>query len=377
MEDSGRYILDEEAVAQATRVERLRVFNERSIVGAVSAFAGIGLLGWVIGISAGWARALAWAVVMTLVEVAIILAGLWCRRGLATERGCPHCLHAHTLLVAVAGLAWGTSVWYVWTPEGHLGYLATMTILVGVAGVSMVTMASYARVTLLFFGGIYLAPLAHVLIYGDPQAAFLMVALVVGFVVQVGYTRALGKVVLRDAAHKARNDAMVERLHDLLIHDPLTGAFSRRYTFEQLDQLVSNHQRHGFSASIIMFDLDHFKRVNDTYGHPTGDSALREAVKAVSAQLRDGDVLGRIGGEEFLALLPMADRASALGLAERLRQTLEATTIVTSAGPLALPASFGVAEIRATDGPSEWFRRVDEALYRAKEQGRNRVEAST
>ena len=114
-----------------------------------------------------------------------------------------------------------------------------------------------------------------------------------------------------------------------------------------------------------MFDLDHFKAINDHYGHPAGDRALREVVRAVNTQLRDGDMLARVGGEEFMAL---ANLRLAI---HRLRQTLESTHIVEGSKKVFLPASFGVAELLPKENFSEWLRRVDAALYQAKDQGRN------
>jgi diguanylate cyclase (GGDEF)-like protein len=237
-------------------------------------------------------------------------------------------------------------------------------------------MSSYATATVLFFGGIYLTPLMHAVPYVSADATIIEVGLVVGLLVQLGYARELGRITTRDVEQSARNAALVERLNELVIHDPLTGAYSRRYTFEQMEQLVSIRQRHGSSASAIMFDLDHFKVINDTYGHPTGDRALCEAVRAVGAQLRDGDLLGRIGGEEFLVLLPKTDMAAARPLAERLRQTLAGASIADGTQTIKLPASFGIAELQAAESQEEWFRRVDGALYQAKNQGRNTVVAA-
>ena len=235
----------------------------------------------------------------------------------------------------------------------------------------MVTMSAYATASALFFCGSYLMPLAHVAINSSQLAQFMVIGLVVGFVVQLGYTRELGRVVLREVEQYVRNAALVDRLNDLVIHDQLTGAYSRRHTFEQLEQLVSTRQRHGFNASVIMFDLDHFKHINDTYGHPVGDRALREVVRIVDTQLRQGDLLGRIGGEEFLVLLPLTDMAAAMLLAERLRKILAETSIVEGGCTIFLPASFGIAELKSAESSSEWFRRVDGALYHAKERGRN------
>jgi diguanylate cyclase (GGDEF)-like protein len=376
MDKSGNYPIDEAALARAVQTGRLRVFNERSIIGAISASAGIALLGWVLWASAGPAAALSWSVLACMVEASILWVGLRCRRALAGDGHPEFWKQMHFVVAAMAGVAWGSSVWFVWTDGDIRSYLAALTILMGVAGVSMVTMSSYATAAVLFFGGLYLTPLLHAALHASPEATFIEVGLLLGLLVQLGYTRELGRVVMRDVEQSARNAALVERLNELVIHDPLTGAFSRRYTLDQMDQLVSIRQRHGTSASTIMFDLDHFKVINDTYGHPTGDRALREAVRAVAAQLRDGDLLGRIGGEEFLVLLPTTDMAAARPLAERLRQTLAGASIADGTHTINLPASFGIAELQAAESQSEWFRRVDGALYQAKKQGRNQAVAA-
>ena len=125
-----------------------------------------------------------------------------------------------------------------------------------------------------------------------------------------------------------------------------------------------------------MFDLDHFKAVNDNHGHPAGDRALQEVVRVVNAQLRDGDLLARVGGEEFLVLLPMTDLKASLMLAERLRQTLAGTAIVENGKTMYLPASFGVAALMTAEGYNDWFRRTDTALHKAKEAGRNTLVAA-
>jgi diguanylate cyclase (GGDEF)-like protein len=270
-------------------------------------------------------------------------------------------------------VVWGSAVWFVWVPGQFIPYLATLTILVGVAGVSIITMSSYAAAAIFFFAGIYLVPLLHEVVYPKAASEFLGIGMLVIMVVQIGYARSLGRMVQRELDQFVRNEALVDRLNALVTHDQLTGAFSRRYILERLEQQVSVRQRHGTAASLIMFDLDNFKAINDHYGHPAGDRALQEVVRAVNAQLRDGDMLARVGGEEFLVLLPMTDIQAAVGLAERLRQTLEATFIVEGTKKIHLPASFGVAEMQPKESFAEWFGRVDALLYQAKDQGRNSV----
>lgn len=376
MSDTLQYVLDEGVIANTALTERLRVFNQRCIVGGISAFAGIGLLAWVIWAAVGWTPARNWAMLISLVEVGIVLAGLRCRRVLDHSGHSPFWLNVQIGLAGIGGVTWGSAAWFIWQDGDTQSYLAALTILIGVAGVSMVTMSSYAKAAVLFFSGIYLTPLIHVLLHPNPLTDYLKIGLVVGFIVQLGYTRELGRVVLHDVEQYARNTALVQQLHDLVMHDQLTGAHSRRYTFDRLEQLVSTRQRHGIAASAIMFDLDHFKFINDAHGHAMGDRVLRETVKAVHAQLRDGDLLGRIGGEEFLVLLPMTDAVAALQLAERLRQTIAATTVEEGATHIQMTASFGIAELKPSENHFEWARRVDGALYQAKAQGRNTVIAA-
>jgi diguanylate cyclase (GGDEF)-like protein len=364
--------LDHDAIALRVEVERVRVFNERSITGALSSPVAIALLGWVLTTQVDWTRGLVWVALITVAELAILYVGLRCRRALAAGSDGRSWLEAHIVLAGICGAVWGTAVWFSWKTGGFIPYLATITILMGVAGVSMVTVCTYTTATILFFGGIYLVPLLHEIVYPKPPATgYIEIGLMIIFAVQVWYARGLKKVVTRELEHFARNHALVERLHALVTHDQLTGAYSRRYILERVEQQVAIRQRHGTPASIIMFDLDNFKAINDHYGHPAGDRALQEVVRAVNAQLRDGDMLARVGGEEFLVLLPMTGTQAAHGLAERLRQTLEATHIVEGTKKIYLPASFGVAEMQPKESFAEWFGRVDAALYQAKDQGRN------
>jgi diguanylate cyclase (GGDEF)-like protein len=125
-----------------------------------------------------------------------------------------------------------------------------------------------------------------------------------------------------------------------------------------------------------MLDLDHFKLINDQHGHSVGDRALSAAVSSAKAQLREGDILGRVGGEEFLVLLPMTSREAAFNLAERLRTALAATPLAEGTQTIQISASLGVAELQPNEAAGAWLRRADQALYQAKATGRNRVVAA-
>jgi hypothetical protein len=134
--------LNETEIARKAAIERIRVFNERSITAAQLAFIGIALMAWVLGSQAGVVRAAIWVSIISLVEVLIVLAGLGCRRALEGDSDSPSCLRAQLVLASLSGVVWGSAVWFVWIPGQFIPYLATLTILVGVAGVSIVTMSS-------------------------------------------------------------------------------------------------------------------------------------------------------------------------------------------------------------------------------------------
>jgi two-component system cell cycle response regulator len=161
------------------------------------------------------------------------------------------------------------------------------------------------------------------------------------------------------------------RLEALLREDALTGLSNRRAILAQLAGAVSGARRHGHPLSIAVLDLDHFKRINDTHGHKTGDDVLIAAARAMAAHMRAEDQLGRVGGEEFLVLLPDTDADAAQHMAERVRAEVAAAPT-----PVPITVSIGLA---TWDGEAadDFLQRADEALYAAKQGGRDRVMAAT
>jgi diguanylate cyclase (GGDEF)-like protein/PAS domain S-box-containing protein len=161
-----------------------------------------------------------------------------------------------------------------------------------------------------------------------------------------------------------------ERLRKLAITDELTGAFNRRHFFELGEGELERAERYGRVTSLAMLDVDHFKRINDGLGHAAGDAALRSLVEVLREVVRSVDVIGRLGGEEFVLLLPETDLGAAAATAERVRRTIAERCAV---GGVQLTVSIGVAERRPTESLSDLLKRADEGLYRAKAGGRDRV----
>jgi diguanylate cyclase (GGDEF)-like protein len=154
--------------------------------------------------------------------------------------------------------------------------------------------------------------------------------------------------------------------------DALTGLYNRRHLDEELIQRHSEARRYGEPLSLLLLDIDHFKRVNDTYGHPAGDIVLREFAAKLRTQLRVGDIAGRWGGEEFLIILPHTDLAGAATLAERIRAATAEAPITVATTPISVTVSGGCC---AGPGgtPAELVDQADTQLYQAKAAGRNRI----
>jgi|GEM_PF-3336539 len=176
--------------------------------------------------------------------------------------------------------------------------------------------------------------------------------------------------VAHDIGDRKAREAELERLAST---DPLTGAANRRHLYQFLDHQLHLRQRYGTATSLVVVDIDHFKTVNDRFGHETGDEVLIRFAGAVRSALRGPDVLARTGGEEFVILAPQTDRAGALAITEKIAETVRGMAVVGVGG---ITASFGVAEAGSGEERDEVLRRADQALYRAKAGGRDRIEAA-
>jgi diguanylate cyclase (GGDEF)-like protein len=162
-------------------------------------------------------------------------------------------------------------------------------------------------------------------------------------------------------------------LRSIAMTDQLTGAASRRAVLQEAERIVARFGRTQNPAALITFDLDHFKRVNDTYGHAIGDVVLRATAECCVGLIRESDIFGRLGGEEFAVLLPDAGLETAWTVAERIRAALQ-TLVIRDEPSVAITGSFGIAALSpAFASAADWLRSADAAMYEAKRAGRNRV----
>ncbi len=178
--------------------------------------------------------------------------------------------------------------------------------------------------------------------------------------------REVSLMTVIDISHEKRTE---KKLKDLSERDQLTGLYNRRYLDMKLNELVEIARNEGRKFSIILFDIDNFKKINDTYGHQVGDEVLIKISEAVKETLRETDIFGRWGGEEFLVILP--DTEEPCAVAERIRKIVESLKFTSN---LKVSVSLGATVYREKDTPESIINRADEALYTAKEKGKNRTE---
>jgi diguanylate cyclase (GGDEF)-like protein len=186
-------------------------------------------------------------------------------------------------------------------------------------------------------------------------------------------------IIVYDVTDIATNSQALEKANNQLEHlsrtDRLTGLNNRGYWQEQLESCYARFRRYQSPAcSLLIFDIDHFKQVNDTYGHQAGDEVIRMCAKTLTACARDVDICGRYGGEEFVVLLSHTNAKGAKVFGERLRRLIEKLTVEHHTDRIKFTISLGICELSDdVTSPKLWLEKADQALYESKENGRNKT----
>ncbi|MCK5915537.1 MAG: GGDEF domain-containing protein, partial [Deltaproteobacteria bacterium] len=168
-------------------------------------------------------------------------------------------------------------------------------------------------------------------------------------------------------------ERQIEKIKQDSVIDPLTKAYNRRAYDKKIKQEIMGFRRYARPTALAIADIDHFKKINDTYGHHVGDMVLRSLSQLMKKEIREVDVLARYGGEEFALILPHTSYERALEVAERIRRKIENSPLRDKEKQFSVTLSFGVGSLKDGDTPESYVERVDKALYRAKDGGRNRV----
>ena len=317
-----------------------------------------------------------------------------------------------TVAALTSGCGWGAILFLLDTGRPDFLFLFRVAALAAALGVTMNAMSVILRVYVAFIGSVATVVIAYLLTHASYLPGLERASLTAGAVIYCGVLLLIGRSVgalthaallqgfereealarvteshrleleLREKLEaesrqlEATNRKLHEanlKLHDLARQDGLTGVFNRRHLMEELGRCVHAFQRHGQIVSVVLIDVDHFKQINDTYGHQCGDQTLVALCARAGELLRELDLFGRWGGEEFLCVLPQTAYADALICAERIRAALAASPLIAGMPELRVTASFGVATCIAGDDADSLVKRADDALYAAKAGGRNRV----
>ena len=274
-----------------------------------------------------------------------------------------------TLMLSAA--TWGIGALAVMPPDDRVSQVLVILFAVGMSVSAVSCYSAYRYMTLGSMSLVLLPSTLWLLLQPSPMQVGVAIAVLVFSTFVVSATRKLS-----DALEKAfRLTRQMERAHTISTRaaqtDELTGLMNRRAFFEHAHLLYAQCRQHRQPLSALMLDMDHFKAINDTYGHQAGDQVLRQVGGVISASFRQADVYGRLGGEEFAVLLPNTTLETAQGIAEQL---ITAIAGLASEPVQGLTASLGVATTRNPDQDlHSLMNSADKALYRAKAMGRNQV----
>lgn len=193
-------------------------------------------------------------------------------------------------------------------------------------------------------------------------------------ILQPGDKIAVGETILRFSYNDEIEEEYHAKLFNFAATDALTGLYNRRYIFNELENQLKIARRNERALSIAVLDIDNFKQINDTYGHPAGDEFLKKVAFVINHSLREQDIPGRIGGEEFLIVLPETNQSGAFNMANRIRLQIEASDINYNGNKIRATISAGVSQCnRKTRTAQTLFQAADRALYEAKKSGKNKV----
>ncbi|MEC5398821.1 diguanylate cyclase [Uliginosibacterium sp. H1] len=269
--------------------------------------------------------------------------------------------HRNLLIDSVSGGFWVVAMSFNLLPSVLILTMLSMDN-IAVGGVRL-----FLRGLVAHLAGVMLAFIA-LDVRHQPTASLATIAACIPFLVV--YPILIGVVTYRLSLKLSQQKQELKLAHE---RDPLSGLFSRAHWQQRLEEEFARASRHGRPSSLLLLDADHFKTINDTYGHACGDEAIRHLGHLIQVQVRHSDIAGRVGGEEFAVILPETDASHAMRLAERVRDALASSPLPFNAEQY-LTVSIGIAELSSSiESSPQWLEQADQALYAAKRAGRNVV----
>ncbi len=289
---------------------------------------------------------------------------------------------------ASAGTLWSLAAFVLYPAGGPEERAALVMLLAGLCAGSVSFFSSSPRASIAFYLPFMLTLLLQAITFVEalpvlPAAIAVFIACALWFT-RTSWTQFVENVrvlvdrdrLLQEAqASGTQLELMLSRMSDLAMVDELTGLKNRRSFFDDVEPVIAGSRRRGKPVAVALLDLDHFKDINDTHGHGVGDDTLREVARRIEATLRQEQIVGRLGGEEFVVLLPDTTPQQALVAIERVRKAVGETSIpVTGDGVVWITVSGGIAPLLDGMAVTLAMGHADKAMYRAKALGRNRVE---
>jgi diguanylate cyclase (GGDEF)-like protein len=337
------------------------------------------------------ARAIFWATIMVSLFGARFLNSIRQYKYLGAERQVMRQCNIETLLCALIGLGWGSALFVFDTKVMDPPFYLRFLILAAAMAFIVTSTAVFLRVSSAYTLTIGATVIIFILTndYVQPRGSLLFIVTLYTIMIS-GLAISMNKQIRTAIANQLAVITLTEELKSSLLverglrkelsiradTDELTGVFNRRGVLVHLNSELARSRRFHSPVAVLMIDIDHFKRVNDTYGHAAGDTTIRTISTVVQMQLRETDVLGRVGGEEFLVILPALELEGALAVAERIRESVEISKIDLPEQPIQITVSIGVGFWLHGDDADKLIARADSALYEAKHNGRNRIELS-
>ena len=358
-------------IEEQVRTDRLHQLFRQSFAAIFGSYLGAGMLCWLCWDRFDHTVMRTWLVVLgvtSLLRLKMFMDWFRCANSLRTPARWER-RYWVTLMLSAA--TWGIGALAVMPPDDRVSQVLVILFAVGMSVSAVSCYSAYRYMTLGSMSLVLLPSTLWLLFQPSPMQVGVAIAVLVFSTFVVSATRKLS-----DALEKAfRLTRQMERAHTISTRaaqtDELTGLMNRRAFFEHAHLLYAQCRQHRQPLSALMLDMDHFKDINDTYGHQAGDQVLRQVGGVISASFRQADVYGRLGGEEFAVLLPNTTLETAQGIAEQL---ITAIAGLASEPVQGLTASLGVATTRNPDQDlHSLMNSADKALYRAKAIGRNQV----
>lgn len=286
------------------------------------------------------------------------------------------------------GVLWAIAAFVLFPAGGPEERAALVILLAGLCAGAVSFFSSSPGASMAFYVPFMLTLLGQALTFMTPRAPVLPAAIAMFLASALLFTQtSWGQFVehvrvlverdrlLQEAQRSGvQLELMLSRMSDLAMVDELTGLKNRRSFFDDIESVIAGSRRRGKPVAIALLDLDHFKDVNDTHGHPIGDEVLREVARRIEDTLRQEQIVGRIGGEEFVVLLPDTSPQQALIAVERVRKAIGDTPIAATGVQVSVTVSGGIAPLADGMTVAVAMQQADKAMYRAKALGRNRVE---